>query len=90
MSSGELSGVDLARVALRTALERAPKNGGNTRTTKAEPHTTLVVRSDGREPMGLGAAIGVLVTERVWELPAAGAMLRQLWEAIDPGSPGTS
>ncbi|MFE5086707.1 DUF721 domain-containing protein [Streptomyces mirabilis] len=43
-----------------------------------------MVRRDGREPMGLGAAIGALVTERAWELPAAGATLRQRWEAIAP------
>jgi hypothetical protein len=42
-----------------------------------------VVRRDGREPMGR-AAIGALVTERAWELPAAGATLRQRWEAITP------
>ncbi|MER6560555.1 DUF721 domain-containing protein [Streptomyces sp. NPDC001027] len=34
--------------------------------------------------MGLGAAIGALVTERAWELPAAGATLRERWEAIAP------
>ncbi|NEA46836.1 DUF721 domain-containing protein [Streptomyces sp. SID10815] len=34
--------------------------------------------------MGLGAAIGALVTERAWELPAAGAMLRERWAAIAP------
>ena len=84
MSGGELSGVDLARVALRAALETARKNGGNTRTPKAKPRTTSVVRRDGREPMGLGAAIGALVTERAWELPAAGATLRQRWEDIAP------
>jgi hypothetical protein len=52
MSGGELSGVDLARVALRAALETARKNGGNGRTTKAKPRTTLsVVRHSGREPL---------------------------------------
>jgi hypothetical protein len=56
MSGGELSGVDLALVALRAALETARKNGGNGRTTKAKPRTTLsVVRHSGREPLhGLG------------------------------------
>ena len=44
MSGGELSGVDMARVALRAALETAGKNGGNTRTTKAKPRTMSVVR----------------------------------------------
>ncbi|MCX4410256.1 DUF721 domain-containing protein [Streptomyces sp. NBC_01764] len=42
-----------------------------------------MARRDGREPMGR-AAIGALVTERAWELPAAGATLRQRWEAITP------
>ncbi|MET9734517.1 DUF721 domain-containing protein [Streptomyces sp. NPDC006458] len=85
MSGGELSGVDLARVALRAALETARKNGGNGRTAKAKPRTTSsVVRHGGREPLGLGAAIGMLVNERAWELPAAGASLRERWEAIAP------
>ncbi|MFI9255209.1 DUF721 domain-containing protein [Streptomyces sp. NPDC053069] len=48
MSGGELSGVDLARVALRAAMELA------------------------------------LITERAWELPAAGASLRERWAAIAP------
>ncbi|MET9388506.1 DUF721 domain-containing protein [Streptomyces sp. NPDC002928] len=34
--------------------------------------------------MGFGAAIGALVTERTWELPAAGASLRERWVAIAP------
>lgn len=84
MSGGELSGVDLARVALRAALETARKNGGNGRTAKAKPRTTPSVRHGGREPLGLGAAIGMLVNERAWELPAAGASLRERWEAIAP------
>lgn len=84
--SGEVSGVDLARVALRAAQEAARKNGG--RTTKAKARATGVVRRDGREPMGLGAAIGALVTERAWELPAAGASLRDRWAAIAPDLAG--
>ncbi|MDQ1051961.1 hypothetical protein QFZ76_010286 [Streptomyces sp. V4I2] len=72
MSGGEVPGVDLARLTLRAALEAARKNG-NTRTAKPKPLATSAIRRDGREPMGLGAAIGVLVTERACELPAAGA-----------------
>jgi predicted nucleic acid-binding Zn ribbon protein len=79
----QLSGVDLARVALRAAKVAAQKNGGG-RTVQPKTRTTRVVRRDGREPMGLGAAIGALVTERAWELPAAGASLRARWEAIAP------
>jgi predicted nucleic acid-binding Zn ribbon protein len=79
----QLSGVDLARVALRAAKVAAQKNGAG-RTAQPKPRTARVVRRDGREPMGLGAAIGALVTERAWELPAAGASLRARWEAIAP------
>jgi predicted nucleic acid-binding Zn ribbon protein len=83
MSGGEMSGVDLARVALRAAMEAARKNG-NGQKTKRRPRAVTTVRRDGREPMGLGAAIGALVTERAWELPAAGATLRERWVAIAP------
>ncbi|MFE4055585.1 DciA family protein [Streptomyces sp. NPDC059096] len=83
MSGGEVSGVDLARVALRAAMEQARKNGAG-RKTKKKPRTGTTVRRDGREPMGLGAAIGALVTERAWELPAAGATLRKRWAVIAP------
>ncbi|KPI00012.1 protein of unknown function DUF721 [Actinobacteria bacterium OK074] len=83
MSEGEVSGVDLARVALRAAMEQARKNGSGQK-AKKKPRTGTAVRRDGREPMGLGAAIGALVTERAWELPAAGATLRERWAAIAP------
>ncbi|MFJ8028455.1 DciA family protein [Streptomyces sp. NPDC096311] len=83
MSEGEVSGVDLARVALRAAMEAARKNGASQK-AKKKPRTGTTVRRDGREPMGLGAAIGALVTERAWELPAAGATLRERWAAIAP------
>ncbi|MER7108786.1 DciA family protein [Streptomyces sp. NPDC000229] len=82
MSDGETSGVDLARVALR-AVEAARKNGNGQKARK-KPRAVTAVRRDGREPMGLGAAIGALVTERAWELPAAGATLRERWAAIAP------
>jgi predicted nucleic acid-binding Zn ribbon protein len=83
MSGGEVSGVDLARVALRAAMEAARKNGAGQK-AKKKPRTVTAVRRDGREPLGLGAAIGALVTERAWELPAAGATLRERWAAIAP------
>jgi hypothetical protein len=34
--------------------------------------------------VGLGAAIGALVTERAWELPAVGASLRERWRPSPP------
>ncbi|MEV7711208.1 DciA family protein [Streptomyces sp. NPDC088270] len=83
MSGGEVSGVDLARVALRAAMEAARKNGAGQK-SKRKPRPATAVRRDGREPVGLGVAIGALVTERAWELPAAGASLRERWAAIAP------
>ncbi|MEU9212733.1 DUF721 domain-containing protein [Streptomyces sp. NPDC048415] len=38
--------------------------------------------------MGLGVAIGALVTERAWELPAAGASPLDRWAAIAPDLAG--
>ncbi|MEV4443505.1 hypothetical protein AB0K09_31845 [Streptomyces sp. NPDC049577] len=69
MSGEEMSGVDLARVALRAAREAARKNGGG-RKTKQRPRPARMARRDGREPTGLAATIDALVTERAWELPA--------------------
>ncbi|MFJ2170382.1 DUF721 domain-containing protein [Streptomyces griseofuscus] len=79
----QLSGPDLARVALCAAKAAAQKNGGGQK-AKSKPRPIRTVRRDGREPIGLGAAIGALVTERAWELPAAGASLRERWAAIAP------
>ncbi|MFF0451561.1 hypothetical protein ACFYT4_35305 [Streptomyces sp. NPDC004609] len=59
---GEVSGVVLARVALRAAMEAACRNGGG-RKGKQKPRPVRTVRRDGREPMGLGAALSELVTE---------------------------
>lgn len=87
MSGGEMSGVDLARVALRAAMEQARENSGRTAKARQQRPTT-VMRRDGREPLNLAAAIGALVTERAWELPAAGASLRDRWAAIAPDLAG--
>lgn len=83
MSSSEVSGVDLARVALRAAMAAARTNGVGKK-TKAVPRPARTVRRDGREPMGLAAAFGALATERGWQLPAAGASLCERWAAFAP------
>ncbi|WP_432095664.1 DciA family protein [Streptomyces sp. bgisy100] len=69
--STELSGVDLARQALIAAREATKKNGG-AQTKKPKRRTGSAVRRDGREPLGLGAAIGMMMTERGMVAPAAG------------------
>ncbi|MDG5809306.1 hypothetical protein P9869_43235 [Streptomyces ossamyceticus] len=72
----------MARVALRAAQEAAKKNGG--RTVQAKSRVARVVTRDGREPMSLGDAIGPLVTERAWEIAAAGVGLCDLLQTKLP------
>ncbi|MFF8604053.1 hypothetical protein ACF065_33685 [Streptomyces sp. NPDC015232] len=76
----ELSGVDLARQALLAAREAAKKNGA--RTTKPKRRTGATLRRDGREPLGLGAAITMMMTERGLVAPAAGGSVLAQWETI--------
>ncbi|MEU5403613.1 DUF721 domain-containing protein [Streptomyces sp. NPDC005963] len=78
--TGELSGVDLARQALIAAREAAKKNGAITR--KPKRRTTTVVRRDDREPLGLGAAIGMMMTERGIVAPAAGGSVLADFDGI--------
>ncbi|MDW8478405.1 DciA family protein [Streptomyces scabiei] len=70
--TGEVSGVDLARQALAAAREGAKKNGGSTQKAKPKRSRTQVVRRNGREPLGLGTAITMMMTERGMVAPAAG------------------
>ncbi|WP_309031298.1 DciA family protein [Streptomyces alfalfae] len=85
--TGELSGVDLARQALVAAREAAKKNGG-TQTKKPKRRTGPGVRRDGREPLGLGAAIGMMMTERGLVAPAAGgSVLARLDDILAEATP---
>ncbi|MFI1576304.1 hypothetical protein ACH4VQ_36560 [Streptomyces anulatus] len=68
-TESELSGVDLARQALLAAREAARKSGSTSK--KPKRLTTTVVRRKGREPLGLGSAIGMMMTERGMTVPAA-------------------
>ncbi|MFD4577268.1 DciA family protein [Streptomyces sp. NPDC058417] len=79
--STALSGVDLARQALIAAREAAKKNGA-TQTKNPKRRTTTAVRRDGREPLGLGAAIGMMMTERGLAAPAAGGSVLAQFDAI--------
>ncbi|WP_432003956.1 DciA family protein [Streptomyces sioyaensis] len=79
--TAELSGVDLARQALVSAREAAKKNGA-TRKAKPKRRTGTVVRRDGREPLGLGAAIGMMMTERGMVAPAAGGSVLARFDDI--------
>ncbi|MER6103720.1 DUF721 domain-containing protein [Streptomyces sp. NPDC001832] len=79
-TESELSGVDLARQALIAAREAAKKNGATSK--KPKRRTGTVVRRDGREPLGLGAAIGMMMTERGMVAPAVGGSVLAQFDAI--------
>ncbi|MEU2357922.1 DciA family protein [Streptomyces misionensis] len=77
----ELSGVDLARVALHQAREAAKARGeGGTR--KAKRRTSTTMRSDGREPTGFAAVLQGLMADRAWDIPAAGGSILDQWPDI--------
>ncbi|MFC8270373.1 DciA family protein [Streptomyces cinereoruber] len=76
----QTSGVDLARQALLAAREAAKKNGAQTK--KPKRRTGTAVRRDGREPLGLGAAITMMMTERGLIAPAAGGNVLAQWDTI--------
>ncbi|MFI8504544.1 DciA family protein [Streptomyces sp. NPDC085524] len=80
----ELSGVDLARVALHQAREAAKARGeGGTRKAKRRIGTT--VRRDGREPTGFAAVLQGLMADRAWDVPAAGGSILDHWPDIAAG-----
>ncbi|MFJ3505630.1 hypothetical protein [Streptomyces sp. NPDC090135] len=76
----ELSNVDLVCQALFAAREATKKNGAQTKKPKRLTGTAL--RWDGREPLGLGAAIGMMMTERGLVAPAVGGSILVQREAI--------
>ncbi|MEY9870849.1 putative nucleic acid-binding Zn ribbon protein [Streptacidiphilus sp. MAP12-33] len=80
----ELSGVDLARVALRAAREQARARGEATLQKKQARRTGLRsgARADGRDPQPLGSAISRLIAERGWEAPAAVGGVMGRWPEI--------
>ncbi|MEU8843453.1 DciA family protein [Streptomyces roseus] len=82
-AAGELSGVDLARVALHQAREAAKTRGasGGTRKTKRQTRTASV-RRDGREVAGFGAVLQGLLADRAWDIPAAGGGVLDQWPDI--------
>lgn len=80
----KLSGVDLARVALRAAREQAKAKGAAAQDRQRARRGGLRsgARSDGRDPLPLGAAINRLITERGWETPAAVGGVMGRWPQI--------
>ncbi|MBM7437908.1 DciA family protein [Streptomyces sp. HB132] len=84
----EVSGVDLARVALRAAKEQARARGAAAQQkSQARRGGGLRsgARSDGRDPLALGSAINRLIMERGWETPAAVGGVMGRWPQIVGG-----
>ncbi|MFE7514773.1 DciA family protein [Streptomyces sp. NPDC057540] len=77
----ELSGVDLARVALHQAREAAKKRGA-TESRAPRRRRARVVQRDGREPSGFGVVLQGLMADRAWDLPAAGRTVLDRWPDI--------
>lgn len=80
----EPSGVDLARVALRAAKERARERGAAAQQRKQSRRGGLRSGAgrDGRDPLPLGAAVSRLITERGWEAPAAVGGVMGRWPEL--------
>ncbi|MEY9997461.1 hypothetical protein ABIE67_009580 [Streptomyces sp. V4I8] len=77
----ELSGVDLARVALHAARDAARKRG-ETEARMPRRRTRRVVKRDGREPSGFAAVLQGLMAERAWAVPAVGGSILDRWPDI--------
>ncbi|MFI0742526.1 DciA family protein [Streptomyces sp. NPDC021100] len=81
MNAPQPSGIDMARVALKAARENAKKNGAMAR--RAQPHPRRHGRrADGRDPVGLGAALEGLVAARAWDVPVEGGSVLDQWPLI--------
>ncbi|MEV5432739.1 DciA family protein [Streptomyces sp. NPDC052701] len=81
MDGPELSGVDLARVALHAAREAARKRG-DSEARMPRRRTQRAVKRDGREPTGFAAVLQGLMAERAWAIPAAGGSVLDRWPDI--------
>lgn len=79
------SGVDLARVALRAARERARARGAAQPRQARTPQLRSGARPGGRDPLPLGAAFERLKAERGWEMPLAVGGVTGRWpEVVGP------
>ncbi|MFE9404537.1 DUF721 domain-containing protein [Streptomyces sp. NPDC006530] len=81
----EVSGIDLARVALHAAREQAKARGEAAQQRKQARRGGGLrsgARADGRDPLPLGAAINRLIRESGWETPTAVAGVLGRWPEI--------
>ncbi|WP_370132536.1 DciA family protein [Streptacidiphilus sp. EB103A] len=77
----ESSGADLARIALAAAKKAAAERGAD-QSVKRVPKRRPATRHTGRDPIGLGSALGALMGDRGWQAPAAGGSVLDAWPTI--------
>ncbi|MEU5161225.1 DciA family protein [Streptomyces sp. NPDC020875] len=77
----QLTGVDLARVALANARAASKTLPQTKRRTGA---STRRRRGDGRDPLPFGATITQMMAERGWDTAARGGSVLDQWPAIAP------
>jgi predicted nucleic acid-binding Zn ribbon protein len=82
--NSEVSGVDLARVALRAAKEQAKARGALSQQRRQVRRGGLRsgARPGGRDPLPLGAAVERLSAERGWEMPLAVGGVMGRWPEL--------
>ncbi|MFD4866908.1 DciA family protein [Streptomyces sp. NPDC058412] len=82
-AAAQLSGIDLARVALHQAREAAKARGASSGARKARRSVrTSSSRRDGREVTGFGAVLQGLMADRAWDIPTAGGSILDQWPDI--------
>ncbi|MER5974602.1 DciA family protein [Streptomyces sp. NPDC002055] len=79
-STPEVSGADLARIALQQARLAAKNTGDQTRAPHRRRPTA--VKRDRRDPSGFAVVLAGLMADRAWELPAAGGSILDRWPDI--------
>ncbi|MET8571822.1 DUF721 domain-containing protein [Streptomyces sp. NPDC004783] len=80
--SQQPSGIDLARAALAAA--RADAKTRPTQTQRKRRTTAGTSTRRPGDPMGLGAAVTRMMTERGWQPPDAGGSILDQWPTIAP------
>ncbi|MFD5848321.1 DciA family protein [Streptomyces chartreusis] len=80
--SQQPSGIDMARAALAAARAAAKTQPAQSQRKKRRSGSASIRRAG--DPMGLGAAIGRMMTERGWEPPETGGSILDQWPTIAP------
>ncbi|MEV8544476.1 DciA family protein [Streptomyces sp. NPDC051572] len=78
----EPSRVDLARIALRRARDKAKSAPSRGPDGRRSPPEVQVSSTNGRDPAPLGGVIQRLLVDHAWQRAAAGGVLLDQWPAI--------